>query len=292
PRAVPGLLEALRDADVRRAAAEALGRIGDPRAVPGLLKALRDADAEVRWAAAEALGRVGAPAVPGLLEVLRDADAGVRRAAAEALGRIGDPQAIPGLLEALRDADPRVRRAAAEALGRIGAPALPSLLEALRDADWWVRRAAAKALGEIARALKPATEEKARWEQAALLHRVARALYRARRRVDADVIYDALRATLEKLEALTVRYRDPFAPLPAPPLVRVARTAGWVLAGGLLLAALALLGVLSGAAGDLLQEQAQALLRAYPAWVWALLVALLAALAGGLSWALDRLRKG
>jgi HEAT repeat protein len=151
--AVPGLLEALHDADadVRWAAAAALERIGDAAAVPGLLEALHDADADVRWAAAAALERIGdAAAVPGLLAALRDANAGVRRAAAEMLGQIGDAAAVPGLLHALRDAEARVREAAAKALGQIGdATAVPGLLAALGDADADVRRAAAAALGEI-----------------------------------------------------------------------------------------------------------------------------------------------
>jgi HEAT repeat protein len=150
--AVPGLLAALRDADadVREAAAKALGEIGDAAAVPGLLAALGDAEANVREAAAKALGQIGdAAAVPGLLAALRDADADVRRAAA-ALGEIGDAAAVPGLLAALRDADADVRRAAAAALGEIGdAAAVPGLLAALGDADWNVRAAAARALGLI-----------------------------------------------------------------------------------------------------------------------------------------------
>ncbi len=57
-RAVPHLLRALGDEDwrVREAAAEALGKIGDPQAVPHLIQALGDED--VRWAAAEALGHM------------------------------------------------------------------------------------------------------------------------------------------------------------------------------------------------------------------------------------------
>ncbi|ABQ90126.1 HEAT repeat domain-containing protein [Roseiflexus sp. RS-1] len=151
--AVPGLLEALHDADadVRWAAAAALERIGDAAAVPGLLEALHDADADVRWAAAAALERIGdAAAVPGLLAALRDANAGVRRAAAEMLGQIGDAAAVPGLLHALRDAEARVRKAAAKALGQIGdATAVPGLLHALGDTAWLVRAAAAEALGRI-----------------------------------------------------------------------------------------------------------------------------------------------
>jgi HEAT repeat protein len=44
--AVPALIQALGDSDwdVRRAAAEALGAIGDPQAVPALIQALGDCD--------------------------------------------------------------------------------------------------------------------------------------------------------------------------------------------------------------------------------------------------------
>ncbi|HHW42034.1 MAG TPA: HEAT repeat domain-containing protein [Syntrophomonadaceae bacterium] len=48
---------------VRRAAAEAPGRIGDRRAVEPLKKvASKDEDKRVRWTGATALAKVGAPA--------------------------------------------------------------------------------------------------------------------------------------------------------------------------------------------------------------------------------------
>jgi bilin biosynthesis protein len=57
--AVPALIQALGDSDrdVRRAAAEALGKLGDPQAVSPLIQALGDRSENVRRAAAEALGR-------------------------------------------------------------------------------------------------------------------------------------------------------------------------------------------------------------------------------------------
>jgi HEAT repeat protein len=104
--AVPALIQALGDSDsaVRRAAAEALGDIGDPQAVPALIQALGDSDWDVRWAAAKALGKLGDPqAIPALIQALGDSDWDVRFAAAWALGN-------------------DVRFAAAWALGAIGDP--------------------------------------------------------------------------------------------------------------------------------------------------------------------------
>jgi len=59
-RAVPALVQLLRDVRLRRFAVAALGRIGDPRAVEALLTLLeRDRFISVREAAARALGEIG-----------------------------------------------------------------------------------------------------------------------------------------------------------------------------------------------------------------------------------------
>jgi HEAT repeat protein len=157
--AVEPLIARLGDAawDVRRAAAEALGRLGDARAVEPLIARLGDDNWNVRRAAAEALVKIGAPAVEPLIARLSDADGSVRRAAAEALVKIGAP-AVEPLIVRLGDADGSVRRAAAEALGQLGdARAVEPLIVRLGDADGSVRRAAAEALGRLgdARAVEP-----------------------------------------------------------------------------------------------------------------------------------------
>jgi HEAT repeat protein len=61
PPAVEPLIVELKDGptDVRRAAAQALGKIGDPRAGEALIAALRDAKTDVRKAAAQALHDLG-----------------------------------------------------------------------------------------------------------------------------------------------------------------------------------------------------------------------------------------
>ena len=120
--AVPALIKALKDSDkdVRKAAAEALGKIGDKSAVPALIKALKDGYWQVRTAAAAALGKIGdKSAVPALIEALKDKDSDVRTAAAEALGTIGDTRAVPALIEALKDWRSVSTAAAAAALKKM-----------------------------------------------------------------------------------------------------------------------------------------------------------------------------
>jgi len=61
-RVVPELIVVLqdqrKDPEVRKNAAEALGKIKDPKAVEPLITTLKDKDSEVRWHAAEALEKI------------------------------------------------------------------------------------------------------------------------------------------------------------------------------------------------------------------------------------------
>jgi len=182
-RHVPQLVALLADpvADVRSAAARALGRTGDVAAVapllaglavrpgipPGIvgmalldlgtpaLPALRAAVngpvPEARPLAAELLGLHGDPGAADLLvEVLADVHRApvVRRSAASALGRIGSPHATATLVSTVTTTGPlEVQVAAAEALGRIGDPAgLEALTSGLRTGAALVRSACAESL--------------------------------------------------------------------------------------------------------------------------------------------------
>jgi HEAT repeat protein len=150
----PYLRQVLKDEDwrIRRAAAEALGQIGDPQATPALIQALRDEDFWVRRAAAEALGQIGDPqATPALAQALRDEMWLVRLAAAEALGQIGDPQATPALIQALQDEDSDVRRAAARALRKIDAKDTRAIPE-----DWEIHVVVPK---DVIRTVQARSEE-------------------------------------------------------------------------------------------------------------------------------------
>ncbi len=163
--AVKPLIEALEADDplIRRQAADALGRIGDPRAVEPLIATLKDRDSLIRGHAVQAIGRIKDPsAVTSLVAILnsKDQEPHVRMNAAEALGAVGDPRAVEPLILALLDDHWGIRSRAALALGKIKDPrAVGSLIGALQDREAAVRGSAAEALGIMGdgRAVKPLT---------------------------------------------------------------------------------------------------------------------------------------
>src|SRR5262249_531534 len=82
---------------------------------------LRDPDRGVRRRAALAAGRIGDPAVvPTLVDLMNDQEPLIRQMAAFALGSIGDRSAVERLTAALAHSRPVVRGRAAEGLGGIG----------------------------------------------------------------------------------------------------------------------------------------------------------------------------
>lgn len=137
---LPAALETLattRDTAARMTAVAELGRSRDPKALDALLRALRDANRDVRWAAIEALGELGdRRAVQPLAQYLRRKEAyrWGKRLVANALGALGGAEAVETLSTMLADPDPFVRRGAALALLRQGDPALlPRVSEVLRE---------------------------------------------------------------------------------------------------------------------------------------------------------------
>jgi HEAT repeat protein len=180
-RAVPALLDALRDAELTPLAIAALGAIGDARAFVPLAGLLSHEAAAVRQAAVSAVAAVGHPdaerhvlgwldaADPRLreagvklvarlaprisMQVLRrgclDAVDVVRRSAVSALADLADAQALTLVLDALGDGAPAVRAAAVRTLGEMkptSSAIAPALLRTLDDGDDWVRYFAARAL--------------------------------------------------------------------------------------------------------------------------------------------------
>ena len=164
---IPRLVAVLKDSnpELRRTAAQALGKIARKEAVPALREALRDPDAGVRRHAAWALGMIGEDAVgpdrSPLTPLLFDVDPDVRETAATALGLTGDTQVgIELLLEQLEEPGTPAdsKRLAAASLGGMEArSAVTGLTRLLADQDARVRRWAVAALGEIAdeQAVKP-----------------------------------------------------------------------------------------------------------------------------------------
>jgi HEAT repeat protein len=157
-----GLLAILDDPNAstekRLAACWVLGRLDDPTAVTALLHILEEENAELRAAAARALGELGSAqmAVPVLVAAMRsDTEAEVRKSATYALGLLGDQRAVEplvGVLESHHDA-PEVRGMAAEALADLGSKeAIAQLVTALEDASVEVRFWAAFALGSLGEA--------------------------------------------------------------------------------------------------------------------------------------------
>lgn len=156
-RAARLLTEMLQDPhpDVRRVAAESLGKIGDPKTGVALIALLSDREAHIREAAVTATGRLG-PSVgeavsQAVVESLDDPDESVRRAVTIAIGELEPPPrvlaSIPKLLSAR---EVSTRRSAAQALSMVDARAwLPDLVKALQDADAEVRQHVVAALAEL-----------------------------------------------------------------------------------------------------------------------------------------------
>lgn len=117
------LREAMQDPDhaVREAGGRALRKTTQvARVVETLLKNLGDGSADVRQAAATALGQTGsASALDPLIQSLDDAESRVAQAAAVSLGELGDKRATEPLHRKLQHKDRGLRVAAADGLRRL-----------------------------------------------------------------------------------------------------------------------------------------------------------------------------
>lgn len=172
--AVTGLINALHDNEdrteqgdgypLRRNAARALGKLGDPRAVPGLIRCLSCSDFYVREAAAQSLEMLGdRSAIASLMELLHQ---GLTHgqlvvnqpdlshpydAILEALGTLQAQESLADISPFLEHPTPRIQYAAARALYQLtGNPAFGDrLVQALDGQDLQLRRAALADLGAI-----------------------------------------------------------------------------------------------------------------------------------------------
>jgi HEAT repeat protein len=137
--------------ELRMAAANALGEIGDADAVGPLTERFDDSDPRVRARAARACGEIGdARATDALTGLLGDPKAAVRLDAAQALGRIGNRQALQALLQLYDDDSERVRRIAVNGFGKFeNDRPVEHLVDALADPSDVVQRTAVFSLIEL-----------------------------------------------------------------------------------------------------------------------------------------------
>lgn len=121
---VPELIKALsyrKDPDIGRAAARALGELGDPRAIPALGAALQGKSDHIREAAALALSQIDhEQARETLLKALENPQASVRVAAIAGVGATGDARMIKPLLSIVASHDREAYEHALQSLGNIG----------------------------------------------------------------------------------------------------------------------------------------------------------------------------
>ena len=152
---VDTLQRLLHDPDVvvRRTAAEALGKIGNPQVVPELVLALGDDAALVREASVWSLSGVGpldSASRGRIAGLLVDPSPVVRAAAAQTLASLDTTKELwPAALSQLSHEDPEVRRVVIQAFQSINAPeAVGALEQLLYDPASQVRRAAVVTLAE------------------------------------------------------------------------------------------------------------------------------------------------
>lgn len=176
---VRGLIKALthEQAEVRIAAAQALGRLGNSEAVGPLISALLDRDTAVAVVAAQSLGEIGdAAAVEALVVTLHGRGVERRVAALHALGQIGTEPAIDGLVSVLQLEDEELDEQVALALAQGGAAQLPRLLAMLAGDQPRLQGAARSALRIIGAPAVQALAEMARGQDAAQAETAIRAL--------------------------------------------------------------------------------------------------------------------
>lgn len=170
------------DADVRRVAARALGRIGDPGCVPALLEHVLGRARVPVGVLTLALRRVGKPALPALRAATADPRSPVRALAVDVLGKLGAVSSFATLNGLHRDdASLEVRISAARALGRLGTRAAVAALSrsVAWPEPWQLRAVAVRALGDIGEPgvlplLLAALDDEVHW----VAHNAAHALVR------------------------------------------------------------------------------------------------------------------
>jgi HEAT repeat protein len=154
------LEEALKsqNAEVRRLAVRALGRINNAKSLPALTKMLKDPATKVRSEAVKALVSYKQAAVPELLKVMNSPETtlGPKLLVIEALGQIKSSLALKPLIRNLTYDSALVQRASIAALAKLQPESIKPLINVLDSKDPELRVNAAAALTKIG---KPAIED-------------------------------------------------------------------------------------------------------------------------------------
>ena len=147
------LIAALKDADadVRKAAAEALEKLEARERLDALAKKIESGQMIEKVKVIYALSDLRGPRVAAVLSAaLKDPSEDVRAAAARALGTMGDTSVLQALVDALKDASPIVVRAVVEALsGFKDQRLLGPLVQALKHQDSGVVERALEAVARF-----------------------------------------------------------------------------------------------------------------------------------------------
>ena len=154
-RVVPTLLEQLKfygKGEGAWSALDALARIAQPSSAAVFTERLSDKDPNLRRAAAEGLGRLGDKAAVSALETGagNDPSAMARAAMAFALQKMGRNY-VPRLIEFLDDKDRKVVLQVQNYLIELGQPVEKDLIPSLQEPDEALRAGVAEVLGEIGR---------------------------------------------------------------------------------------------------------------------------------------------
>ena len=140
------------DARGRALLLSALDSRGDRAALPYVVKTLEGADPQVRLAAIEALGTLGDGTSVAAIAQASTGSPAARRAAQESLGRISGPGVTAALVAVAQShLTSRVRVTVIESLvDRHASDAVPQLCDLAEDSDAQVRGAVISALGKLA----------------------------------------------------------------------------------------------------------------------------------------------
>lgn len=151
-KAVPHLIQALKNNDLLLPAIKALERLGDKSAIKPLIEAMTSGvRLTQRHAIEDTLGAFGEPAIKPLSKVLHHRNSDVREGVVCALHKTSDRKAVDLLIRALKDPDANVRWLATRALGDIlDERAVKPLLKMLNnEKDSYVREEAEQTLGKL-----------------------------------------------------------------------------------------------------------------------------------------------